>query len=334
MIIPNQKVDVHWRANNKDYYESKGYVFTSYYDTVSVKTDDLPDNSTQKVDVICDICGEIKNIGYGSYIRNINRNKKYICHACSCGVKWQESLKARQEDYYNRLQEKCKEDGYTLASKPEDIKCNTTKIKYICPKHGEQFMRVSNFLNGRKCPQCNIDQHRLDYQLSQDEIIRRVEECGGTILNPEEYINNCTDNLQFVCRCCGDIFNSSLQHYLQHGGRVCLKCSKVISVGESKIRKFLEDNNIKYKPEKWFDDCRDIRPLRFDFYIKDMNLAIEFDGVQHFKNRGFFKHSVEQTKIHDEMKNQYCIDNGITLIRIPYTKINSVEKILTDKLLT
>ena len=61
---------------------------------------------------------------------------------------------------------------------------------------------------------------------------------------------------------------------------------------------------------------------------------IEFDGVQHFINKGYFKHSVEQTNAHDEMKNEYCKKKGITMIRIPYTKINSIEKILTEKLLT
>lgn len=334
MIVPNQEVEIHWRANNREYYESKGYKFTSYSDVISVKIDDLHPMCKQNVDVVCDICGEVKSISFNAYVRNINSNGKYICHPCSHFVSWQNSLKARQEKYYNQLQEKCKEFGYDLISKPEDIKRNTTKIKYVCPKHGEQSMRVHNLLNGRKCPECNHEQHRIDYRLSQEEIIRRVGECNGIILNPEEYINNNANNLKFVCPNCGDIFNSNFQHYLQHGGRLCPNCSKSISVGESKIRVFLEKNNISYTPEKWFEDLRDIKPLRFDFYLEDINTMIEFDGEQHFVNKGYFKHSVEQINAHDEMKNEYCKKKGITMIRIPYTKINSIEKILTEKLLT
>lgn len=335
MIVPNQEVEVYWRQNNRKYYEDKGYKFSSFKDALLVKVDDLPITSQQKVDVICDECGKMNRIGYSTYIKNIQHNNgKYICHPCSHWVMWQKSLKARQENYYTRLQEKCKELGYDLISKPEEIYRNTSKIRYVCPKHGEQSMRVSNLLNGRKCPECNIEQHRLDYQLPQEEILKRVNEYGGVILNPEEYINNRTANLKFICPNCGDVFESCLQHYLQHGGKLCPNCSKCISVGESKIKQFLEENNISYVQEKWFDDLRDIRPLRFDFYLEDMNVIIEFDGVQHFKNRGFFKHSVEQIEVHDKMKNEYCEKKGINMIRIPYTKINSIEKILTEKLLT
>lgn len=334
MIVPNQEVEIHWRANNREYYENKGYKFTSYSDVISVKTDDLHPMCNQKVDVVCDICGEVKSISFYAYVRNINSNGKYICHPCSRFVAWQNSLKARQEKYYSQLQEKCKEYGYDLISKPEDIKRNNTKIKYVCPKHGEQSMRVHNLLNGRKCPECNHEQHSLDYRLTQEEVVRRVEDCGGIILNPEDYINSFTDNLKFVCRNCGEIFTSQLKHYLQHGGKLCPDCSKTISVGESKIKEFLERNNISYESEKWFHDLKDVKPLRFDFYLKDMNTMIEFDGVQHFVNKGYFRHSVEQINAHDEMKNEYCKKKGITMIRIPYTKINSIEKILTEKLLT
>ena len=53
------------------YYENKGYEFTSYSDVISVKTDDLHPMCNQKVDVVCDICGEVKSISFYAYVRNI-----------------------------------------------------------------------------------------------------------------------------------------------------------------------------------------------------------------------------------------------------------------------
>ena len=59
----------------------------------------------------------------------------------------------------------------------------------------------------------------------------------------------------------------------------------------------------------------------FDFYIDDKYL-IEYDGKQHFKNEGFFDY--ESTHRHDLIKNQWCKDNNIPLIRIPYTHYDNL----------
>ena len=334
LLVQNQKIEIHWRNNNRDYYESKGYLFTNYKDTIMVNAEDLPESSSKRVEFVCDDCGKINKTSYNHYVESIKRYGKNLCHSCAMKEWGKSTLETRQEKHYQKLLDKCKENGYTLATKKDELKRNTTRIKYICPKHGEQEMRLANFLNGRKCPECNYDQHRTDYQLSQDEIIKRVKECNGKLLNPEDYINNSVNNLKFECSNCGEVFYSSLQHFLQHGGRLCKACSKTKSVGEARIQSFLDNHNICYEPEKWFPDCRDIKPLPFDFYLPDYNMMIEFDGEQHFRNKGYFKHSVEQINAHDEIKNNYCKEKGITMLRIPYTKLNNAESILTEKLLT
>lgn len=60
-------------------------------------------------------------------------------------------------------------------------------------------------------------------------------------------------------------------------------------------------------------------------------MIIEFDGRQHFDNPGtFFTHSVEATKKHDEIKNEYCKNKGINIIRIPYWNYLKIDKILEE----
>lgn len=89
---------------------------------------------------------------------------------------------------------------------------------------------------------------------------------------------------------------------------------------ENYIEKLLLENNIIYNKQKTFDGCKYKNKLKFDFYLPRYNICIEFDGIQHFKPIRFFggKKSFELQKIKDGIKNRYCLDNGIKLIRFNY----------------
>ena len=335
VLLPNQKISVTWKSNNKDYYISKGYSFTNYNEAFYVNAEDLYTKSTKKVLVVCDLCGKSYEVQYCHYYNNVNRNGKCICQGCSVDVRHQKELRIRQEKHYNHLIKICNEKNYELISSKYEIINNTTRIKYKCPIHGVKEMRIGNLLNGKGCPDCNCENARKKYQRSIERVILDVKQCGGEILNPNEYINQKTPNLQFVCSNCGEVFTTSLIRYIQHGGMVCSKCRAGESFGEKKIRYYLEKHNIDFIQQKWFSDCRDKKPLPFDFYIPNMNTLIEFDGEQHFHNRDdYFKHNIEFIKKHDSIKNQYCQKNSINLIRIPYTEINNIDVILTNKLFT
>ena len=62
-------------------------------------------------------------------------------------------------------------------------------------------------------------------------------------------------------------------------------------------------------------------PLPFDFYLHDYNVCIEYDGIQHFKPIEYFggEEAFQKRQLNDKIKTEYCIDNHITLIRLPYT---------------
>jgi very-short-patch-repair endonuclease len=69
-----------------------------------------------------------------------------------------------------------------------------------------------------------------------------------------------------------------------------------------------------------FNDCRNILPLPFDFYLKNLNLLIEYDGRQHFEAVDLFggEEGLKKRKINDNIKNEYCKKNRISLLRISY----------------
>ena len=64
------------------------------------------------------------------------------------------------------------------------------------------------------------------------------------------------------------------------------------------------------------------------FYLLDSNICIEYDGIQHFEPVNDFGGEIEfnNIQIRDNIKNEYCKNNNINLIRIRYDE-NIEEKI-------
>ena len=100
-------------------------------------------------------------------------------------------------------------------------------------------------------------------------------------------------------------------------------CGCLKSIGEEKISRILADNNISFEREKIFND---FKPYRYDFYV-DNKYVIEYDGKQHFQeyNWGNENHTMEESQNRDALKNSYCHQNNIPIIRIPYTHLNDLE---------
>ncbi len=116
------------------------------------------------------------------------------------------------------------------------------------------------------------------------------------------------------------------------------------SKGELMIAKILNKFNIEYKKEHIFKDLVNPKTnceLRFDFYLSQMNTCIEFDGIQHYeytpefhsndKVKGKFKLRSQQYR--DSLKNEYCLNKDIKLIRIKYFDYYKIEDILKSEII-
>jgi len=98
----------------------------------------------------------------------------------------------------------------------------------------------------------------------------------------------------------------------------------IMSAGERKVYNYLQQKNIEFIWQKKFKDCKDKNTLPFDFYLPEHNLIVEFDGEQHYKVTGRFgKEGFEKTQKHDQIKNKYCTDNNINIIRLTYDDLNN-----------
>lgn len=95
-----------------------------------------------------------------------------------------------------------------------------------------------------------------------------------------------------------------------------------------KISQLLDEANIPYVREKYmFDfDKEGKSKARFDFFVEGRYL-IEFDGEQHFNanNRWWnTENYVSEQQDRDRIKDIWCRENNIPLIRIPYTHLDNL----------
>jgi hypothetical protein len=106
-----------------------------------------------------------------------------------------------------------------------------------------------------------------------------------------------------------------------------LSCGCISSKGEEKISKILSDNNILFEKQKTYENLTSSKnaKLRFDFYLPEYNCCIEYDGIQHFKETFYTHDDFNKRKERDNLKNKYCKENNIKLIRIPYTDYSKID---------
>lgn len=276
-------------------------------------------NRSSKLKFICKI--------HGLQESTVNNIKKHGCPQC----KKESKAMNKSSEKINEFIELCKSRGYTALCTHTEYINTTSPLKYMCPIHGEQYISLSNLRAGKGCPKCKYKNISNALRMNTAVLIDTIQfKNNNLLLNPHEYKTSITNNLEIKCGSCGDIFKVSLNNYHKNITGKCPNCNGK-SLGEYFIRIFLDKYNINYMREKRFPDCKDKRTLPFDFYLPDYNTCIEFDGQQHFEPK-FGQKSFEKTQKHDKMKNKYCNEKNIKLIRIPYWEGHKINEILTQKL--
>lgn len=211
-----------------------------------------------------------------------------------------------------------------------------TKVCIICHNHDEPYefwQTPSSHLRGDGCVLCGYKHQSEKRKLTIREFIEKANEkhgFGTYDYSESKYIDSQTP-IKIICPKHGAFWQRPANH-LQGNG--CPYCKETL--GENKIRVFLMKNNITFEKEKTFDDCRNIRPLRFDFYLPLYNLCIEFDGSCHFKKTNWngeyteeqLKENLESYQHRDQIKNDYCKSHNITLLR--FNNLKTVEEELTN----
>jgi len=198
----------------------------------------------------------------------------------------------------------------------------STKIKIICPEHGEFLQTINMHKHGNGCPKC----HKLSKKKPLKNLKEHINDFKKAHNNKYNYskiiFKNTNTKIEIICPKHGSFFQTPNMHKLGSG---CPKCKE--SKGERKIREFLEENNIKYSQEvKLFEN------YRFDFYLEDLNTVIEYDGKQHSEPVEYFGglEGFLKTQERDRIKEKFLKENNIELLRINYKEFNNILTILTN----
>ena len=164
----------------------------------------------------------------------------------------------------------------------------------------------------------------LSIKITDDEFIRRSKEINGDIFDYSLVDCDGSNNkVKLIYK--EKVYKQCLSDHLRgHLPRGIIIDSK----GVRDIVNILENKKIKYDREHYYVDCKNINYLRFDFYLPDYNLLIEYDGRQHFEVVDIWGgvEGLKKRKLNDEIKNKYCIKNRIPLLRISYLE-NVEDKI-------
>ncbi|UYL05397.1 hypothetical protein DIDNDMLP_00412 [Klebsiella phage KP13-7] len=203
--------------------------------------------------------------------------------------------------------------------KIDDIINISSIIGNMCYDCGfEDICTVQDAKNGKKCQFCKgkYTNENVYFRIKQK---RNYESEGIKIINiPDVNEKGVYTKIHYLCKRNHDCYMSISKFNL---GQNCKKCLKYeLSYGEKEIASLLEYSNVSYIEEYKFDDCRNIFQLPFDFYLPELNICIEYDGEQHFKSIPFYggDDKFKKQQNNDQIKNQYCEDNNIRLIRIRY----------------
>lgn len=140
------------------------------------------------------------------------------------------------------------------------------------------------------------------------------------------------------CRCdCGNItrvaageLRRGLYSDMKRLGTYSCGCLSK-SVGEKRVKTQLENLGINFQREQTFEECRNPKTnkrLRFDFYLPDYNCCIEYDGYTHFGANGGWntEENLRGIQYRDSIKNRFCENNNIRLVRIPYTDFKQIDE--------
>lgn len=189
-----------------------------------------------------------------------------------------------------------------------------TKVKIKCKRCGHEFEQTPNkHLQGRGCPICAAKDRGLKHRTSTEDYIKKVSKIHNNFYDYSK-LQYETHNKE-VCVICpihGEFWILASKHLYDKQG--CPKCTQ--SSLERTVDIFLTNKTIKYTSQKSFDWLYNKKFLHLDFYLPEYNIAIECQGIQHFKPIDIFggEEGFKNTQIRDKIKYDLCKEHGIKIL--------------------
>lgn len=197
---------------------------------------------------------------------------------------------------------------------------STQRIEIIC-NCGKIFVPYFYNLTSGKSSSCGCS--KLFYSVYSKQYWLDQTFYDGCKINPGQKLPNEWSQgsyKKFEIECsCGKIFAPVFRDFTSGNSKSCGHYSQ--SQGEKELGELLErlfPNLVTSQDD--LDFLCHKKPLRVDFAIRDLKLAFEFDGQQHFRSikRYGGERGLKLTQQRDKKKEKLLKKNGYTLIRIRY----------------
>ena len=207
-----------------------------------------------------------------------------------------------------------------------------TPVKIKCEKHGFFYQKPTIHLSGCMCPKC-----QKNYHLTTDEFILKSQQIHQDKYNYDKTVyKNSYTKVLITCKLHGDFYQTPNVHL---SGCGCPKCkTKSQTKLYEKIKSHFPGEQILF--EAGCSTVKWLQGQRFDIYFPQYNIAIEYDGQQHYKPIAYFggEKQFQINKMLDLQKNKKCDENNCTLFRIKYdysdldftNLVNNIKTIINE----
>lgn len=188
-----------------------------------------------------------------------------------------------------------------------------TKGIIICPEHGEFEQNANNHLSGKGCPKCRNKKFTkpLEEYIKSFNLVHQNFYDYSKVLE----IKNNNSYITIICPIHGEFKQLVRAH---QEGRGCPHCSK--SKGELMVSNILKQLNYNYSEQMIINNSYNNHKFIVDFFIKEYNTIIEYNGEQHYMPIEHFGGEIALLKQQQRDANlrNYCQDSHINLIEIKY----------------
>jgi hypothetical protein len=311
-IIKTKRSNIKLEAKNKFYKvcKKKGFDVLGIYI-----------NSQTKIELKCKTC-ETKWTPTPSVIGN-ETNGCPTCSRKNSGVNISLMAAGRTNLAKREFEKYCNDKEIKILSKYTTTK---GRIDLECKKCGYKWnARISGVLyNKSGCDSCvQSERKKITFEKIKSVCNKKQISINGKYINPKAKI-------KLQCQFCEHKWATMADNIL-YSNSGCPACA--FSKGEMFISIFLKEKGIEFI-EQWKEhNCVYKRKLMYDFYLPTYNTVIEFHGKQHYEFVEFLHRSetrFEQQQERDQLKKQYCLDNGIAFLEIPFSEYENIEVILSN----
>lgn len=255
----------------------------------------------------CGYCEEIYEL---TKIGNLlKEDRKHICSHCFASKYAEQVLDRIKEEKHLTF----KKFGYNKRSRKPTVIYSCNLCNQLTEKPYVEFLKYSTCIHCGKNAKRRLNENIQDLLPEGFELI-------------EDYEGQYTKKL--FRHKCGFIFSVRPKDIIT-GHSYCPKCSKKASKGERRIIEFLTKKNIAFEKEKVFNWSN---RKRYDFYLPEFNLLIEYHGIQHYKEVPTFSLTLEEQQAIDNWKELEAIKQGKDFLIISYLDFDKIEDILAQRL--